>query len=164
MSLPISLHGNTYLEHLRDYRDVALVESNMMGKRRRVGAFTLGIAHAQWQTEDGARAHLIEAGIRYRNSNLTKIRPTTLRLTSFPAETGLEVVTFKMDIDDIGCIAVYRNMITSGSFREVARAELANRADNLHDLSDPTDEDREMLYTEMQRGATGLYPIRFEDD
>lgn len=107
---------------------------------------------------------MIDEGIRYGNSSL-KLYPTTLRLLHHPGETGIEAVTFKMDIDDIGCIAVYRNMISTGSFLEVMRAELSHRADSKHDLSRPTDDDREFLYSEMQRGATGLYPFdeRFED-
>lgn len=162
MSLPISLHGNEYLEHLRGFRDSALIESHWIGKRRSVGGFTFGIAHAQWMTEEGGIAHLTDEGLRRKNTTMTKLMPTTLRLLHSPGEKGIEVVTFRMDIDDIGSIDIYRNLITSGSFREIAKAELHKRADRKHGLSEPTDEQRELLYTEMQRGATGLYPKTYD--
>jgi hypothetical protein len=157
MSLPISLHGNEYLEHLRNFRDLAFDESSWLGKRNRIGHFIFGIAHAHWQTEEGGTAHLTEEGLRYKNTNITRIMPTTLRLYNAPGETGIELITFRMDLDDIGCIDIFRNLITSGTFREVAKAEMYKRADKKHGLSEPTDEQRELLYTEMERGATGLY-------
>ncbi len=41
-------------------------------------------------------------------------------------------------------------------------AELSRRGDRKHGLSEPTDDARELLYIEMQRGATGLYPISYD--
>ncbi|MDB5163901.1 MAG: hypothetical protein JWS12_519 [Candidatus Saccharibacteria bacterium] len=163
MSLPFSLHGNQYLEHLRVYRDAALVESHWMGRRKRLGRFTFGTAYAQWQTEEGGAAHLIDQGLRNGTSPLT-LKPTILRLLHHPGETGIEVVTFKMDIDDIGCIDIYRNMVISGSFREMARIVFPSRVDDKLGLSQPTDDDRELLYKEMQRGATGLHPIDYSSE
>lgn len=154
MSLPIGLHSNKYLERLRDFRDQAFDESHWLGTRRRIGGFTFGQSRAEWQSETGGFAYLIDEGLRYKGNTVSKLLPTTLRLYNSQNEYGLEVVTFKMDIDDVGCIDIYRNMITNGSFREIARAELSKRADRKHGLSELTDEDRELLYTEMQRGAT----------
>lgn len=159
MSMPISMYGNEYLEHLRNFRDKALIESHWLGRRKNIGGFSFGIAHAQWITEEGGTAHLIDDGLRYKNTTITRLMPTTLRIYNALGESGLELVTYKMDIDDIGCIDIYHNLIFDGSFREIAKAEIFKRADSKHGLSDPTDEQREFLYTEMQRGATGLYPI-----
>lgn len=157
MSFPISLHGGEYLEHLRDFRDSALIESHWLGKRRNIGGFTFGIAHAQWLAEEGGTVHLVDEGLRHKRTTITKLMPTTLRIANSPGESGLEVVTFKMDIDDIGCLEIYRNLITDGSFVEFAKADLYKWADRKHGLFNPTDEQRELLYTEMQRGATGLF-------
>jgi hypothetical protein len=157
MSLPISLHGNEYLEHLRNFRDLALVESHWLGKRNRLGNFIFGMAHAQWQTEEGGTAHLAEEGLRYKSTNVTRIMPTILRLYNSPGESGIELTTFRMDVDDIGCIDIFHNLITAGTLREVVKAEMYKRSDKKHGLSQPTDEQRELLYTEMERGATGLY-------
>jgi hypothetical protein len=162
MSLPISLHGNEFLEQLRDLRNTALIESHWMGKRRRIGGFTFGVARAQWQTEEDGTAHLIDEGLRHNEKTIIKFMPTTLRLFNFPGESGFEVVTYRMDIDDVGCIDIYRNLITDGSFREIASAELHKRADRKHGLSEPTDEQRELLYTEMQRGASGIFPLTYD--
>lgn len=159
MDLPISLHGNEYFEHLRSFRDTALIESQWLGKRRAVGGFIFGIAHAKWRTEENVTAQLTEDGLRYKNTALTRMKPTTLRLLNSPSDNGFELVTFKMDLDDIGIIDIYRNLITSGSFREIAKAELHQRVDRRHGLSMPTDEQREQLYFEMQRGASGLYRV-----
>ena len=146
---------------MREYRDSALIESHWLGRRRNIGGFTFGIAHAQWQAEEGGTAHLIDEGLRHKSTTMTKLIPTTLRILNSPGETGFEVVTFRMDIDDIGCIDIYHNLITNGSFVEIAKAELHKRADSKHGLSEPTNEQRELLYTEMQRGATGLYPVTY---
>lgn len=164
MSLPSSLHGNEYLEHLRRFRDSAFVESHWIGRRRSIGGFAFGVAQTQWVTEEGGVAHLIEEGLRYKGTALTRLMSTTLRLIHSPGEKGMEMVTFRMDIDDIGYIDVYRNLIIDGSFREIISAELHKRADRRHGLSVPTDEQRELLYTEMQRGASGLYPIAYDHE
>lgn len=162
MSLPISLHSNEYLEHLREFRDRALVESRWIGRRRSIGGFTFGTALARWQTDDGGTTSLADVGLRYKHTTLTKLMPTTLCTSYRRGEAGVEVVTFMMDID-VGHIEIYRNMITRGSFREILNTELHRRADGRHELSDPTDEQREFLYLEMQRGSTGLYTATYED-
>lgn len=147
---------------MREFRDAALIESHWLGRRRRIGGFTFGIARARWRTENDGTAHLIDEGLRHNDTVITPLMPTTLRLYNSPGESGREVVTYKMDIDEIGCIDIYRNLITAGTLREIAKAELYRRADRKHGLSEPTDEQRELLYTEMQRGATGLYPITYD--
>lgn len=154
-----SVHGNEYLEDLRLFRDRALAESHISGTRRRLGGFVFGAAEAAWETAEDGLAHLLEGGLRYKDMPLTKFKPTTLRLFHFPEGMSFEVVTYNMDIDDIGCIEIYRNLFTSASLREVAAANLRRRADRKHGLSEPTDEQRRLLYTEMKRGASGRYAV-----
>lgn len=164
MSLPFSLHGNEYLEHLREFRDAALVESHWFGRRKNIGGFTFGVARAQWRTEEGGTAQLIDEGLRYRSTTIINFLPTTLRISNSHGEMGLEVVTFEMDIDDIGCVDVYQNLFTTGSLFEFAKSELHRRSERKYGLSDPTDEQRELLYSELQRGATGLYPVIYDSE
>ncbi len=162
-NLPFSLYGNTYFEHLREFRDRALVESNLYGQRRRIGNFTFGIAQAEWQTEDGSTAHLLEGGLRYKSTNVTNPLPTTLRIYNHSGgDVGLELITFKMDIDDVYHIDIYHNLITSGSFQELAKGELSRRRERQHSLATPTTEQREYVYTELSRGATGLYRVTYD--
>lgn len=165
MSLPFSVHSATYLEHVHDFRDAALENSRWIGRRKRLGQFTYGIAHAHWQTEENGSAHLIDEGLRYKHSNL-KLYPTTLRVYHPGNVNGFELTTFRMDVDDIGCIEVSRNLIVKGTMLEVARAAISNRQDRLIGLTRATGEDRELLYNEMQRGATGIYATygHYEDE
>jgi|GEM_PF-2495590 len=164
MSLPINLHGEKYYEGLKSSRDAALVESHLSGKRNQIAGFTFGRASAEWQLEEGGTAHLQDVGLRHNGTTLTYPRPTTLRLLQPRNNMGIEAITFKMDIDDTGCIDVYRNIFIATSFLEFIKAELSRRKDKKHGLLEPNDEERELLYTEMQRGATGLYPISWTSD
>lgn len=157
MSLPFSVHSREYLERLSHLRDIALEESHWFGMRRSIGNFTLGAAHARWRTEEGGIAHLIDEGLRHKRTSVTKLLPTTLRLMNSPGVRGVEVVTYKMELDDIGSIEIYRNLITKATLLEVAKAELHKRAERRLELDRPTVEQREQLYEEMERGASGLY-------
>jgi hypothetical protein len=157
MPLPNSLHGNEYWENLSTLRDEALVNSNAYGQRRRVGRLAFGHAHAQWEAETGGAVHLDDEGVRIGDTTLLNFHPTTMRIFDNHGSEGTEVVTFRMDIDDIGDIEVFRHMITSASFLEVVRNEMSKRADRRHDMAVPTDEELTLVYTEMERGASGLY-------
>lgn len=157
MNLPDSLYGNEYYENLRYFRDEALVESQWFGRRKKIGSLTLGIARSKWKTDDGGIAYLVDEGIRFGSVNLTNYLPTTLRIASEPYKSGREITTFRMDIDDIGQIEIYKSIIADGSFRDIIRTEMQKRIEKRHELNIPTDEQRELIYTEMQRGATGLY-------
>lgn len=157
MSLPNSLHGNEYWENLSTLRDKALVNSNVCGRRRRIGKLAFGHANAQWVAESGGTTCLDDEGLRIGDTTLLNLRPTTMRIFDKHGPEGTEVVTFKMDIDDIGDIEVFRHMIISASFLEVVRTEMSKRADRRHDMAVPTDEELTLIYTEMERGASGLY-------
>lgn len=157
MSLPNSLHGNEYWENLATLRDEALVNSNVYGRRRRLGKLAFGHACAQWDAESGGTAYLDDQGVQIGDTTLLDLHPTTMRLFDNHTQRGTEVVTFRMDINGIGDIEVFRHMITSASFLEVIRTEISKRADRRHDMAVPTDEELALVYTEMERGASGLY-------
>ncbi len=48
-------------------------------------------------------------------------------------------------------------MLTSASFLEVLHIEMSVRTDRRHHMAVPTDEELALVYTEMERGASGLY-------
>lgn len=157
-NIPEHLHSEQYYEGLRDLRDTALDESHYSGRRKKIGGFTFGVANAKWKTERGGEAELIDRGLRFKNTTLINTRPTTLLLFEGSKEMGFEITRFEMDVDDIGTIYVYQNLVTDTVVRDLIRAEIYRRADRQHDLANPTEEQRVFLYTEMQRGASGMYP------
>ncbi len=150
------VHGNEYYADLKEFRDQALVESNWIGERKRMGIFTYGIAHASWHSEDGSSIHLVEKGLRIGDSPM-KLYPTTLRVTDTSEELeGIEVITYRMDLDDVGVIEMFRNMFYKASMKEAVKSEMSRRTERKHGLEQLSDEDRVFLYCELQRGATGL--------
>jgi len=157
MALPNSLHGKEYWENIATLRNKALIHSNIYDQRRRMGSLVFGHTHAQWQAETGGAVHLADAGLRIGNTTLFNGHPTTMRIFDNHGPAGTEVVTFSMDLDNIGDIEVFRHMSASASFLEVVRNEMSKRADRRHDMAVPTDEELALVYTEMERGASGLY-------
>jgi hypothetical protein len=156
MDVPISLHGNEYYEHLREYRDAALQESNWRGRRKRLGKFTFGIAHAQWHTEDDGLAYLTDEGLRYGSSTVWPVYPTKLHIIE-RIHTSHHITEFKMDVDDIGMIDVRTYALVDITMRELVKAEVAGWSERRHGLQEPSDDQRELLSVEMQRGASGMY-------
>lgn len=80
-----------------------------------------------------------------------------MRIFNTPGSAGTEVVTFKMELDNIGDIEVFRNIITSASLAEIIRAKMSKHADRRHDMTIPTNEELALAYNEMERGASGIY-------
>jgi hypothetical protein len=161
MPLPASLHGNEYWNNLSALRNEALVKSHTYGKRWRIGRIAFGRAQAQWQTEVGGTAYLEDRGLQIGDTTLLNFHPTTLQIFDGYGSNGIGVTSLSMDIDDIGDIEVYRYMITTdsflGAFSEVVRNEMSKRADRRHEMAVPTDQQLALVYTEMERGASGLY-------
>lgn len=156
MTIPVSINSDKYYEHLREFRDSALEASNWYGKRRNIGGLVFGNAVAGWRAQDGGIADLEDAGVRFRRTNLIRQMPTTLR-TLNRVGNGHEITTYKMDLDEIGFIEVYINMFHKGGILEVIRAGLSRNTEIQMGLNHPTDADRELIYTEMHRGATGWF-------
>jgi hypothetical protein len=158
MSLPESLHSQEYLDQLVDLRDAALRESNYYGRRRQLGRLSYGEANALWRNESGGSTFLQDRGIRFgKVSLLINPHPTTLMIFDHHDNGLSELTEFRMDLDVIESIEVYRTMFTSASFTDVFKYKMAQRQERRLDFVNPADEDRVRLYEEMQRGATGLY-------
>lgn len=161
MSAPERLHSIEYYQELRDLRDQALVNSNLYGVRKKIGSFVFGYASARWRTEDNARAFLREEGIRFRDVTLTRIYPTTLDIFRSYGRNSTELTTYKMDIDDIGTINVYRTMLTENLLNDAFLSVINRPFEDKNDFTNPTDEDRENLFLEMERGASGQYRLKY---
>jgi len=164
MGLPLSLVGNEYVGDLRGFREAALRKSYLYGSRKQIGKLCFGSVKASWRMAQRGDATLIETGTYYDGSRLFNDRPTTLRLmtpynVSKNVFSGFVETTFKMDLDNSGKIEIYRNIIESGTFRELARIALSREGDQSHGLNIPSDEDRELLYLEMERGASGEFKL-----
>jgi hypothetical protein len=153
------LYGNEYLGRLQEYRDKSLVESYWRGRRHRIGKFTCGLVQAKWLAEDGMVAHLTDQGWRFNNVTLSFNYPTTLYIYDAFKSADIEFTTFEMDIDDSGRIEVYHNMLKDGSFRGILRADMAKRAVRQSGQSEPLRDDCIRLYSELQRGASGVYSV-----
>ena len=163
MPLPDRLGGAEYWDNLSHLRDEALVNSRLVGRRRRVGNFLVfGRAMAYWNGEaEESAVGLSDRGLRINNETMFTPHPTIMRaLTSYDSG-AIEVTTFQMRLDDVGDMEVYRSMSTAksiaGIFAEIVRAELSKPADRRHEMASPTDEDLAFVYAEMERGASGLY-------
>ena len=159
MTIPVSVDSSEYYEHLRGFRDSALDASNWYGRRKNIGDLEYGAATAGWQAQDGGVVDLKHAGLRFRGLNITRLMPTTLRIINPDFNGNHDITTFSMDLDEIGWVDVYRNTYTNGGLAEVAFAGISRLIDQKNGLQHPTKFDRELLFTELQRGASGDFAI-----
>ena len=145
-------------EKLRDNRDLALKASHLTGHRRDIGRLSVGRVVATWRSDLNGEAYLEHKGIMYDNTPIavTSYLPTVLMIAQNLGNC-CALVTFRMDIDDLNIIEVYRNIITRSSPKEVIAARGAARDDSSHFLTSPNDDDYMLLYEQMERGASGSY-------
>lgn len=157
--MPFNNDPGGAFEALRDHRDQAAIKSHHSGKVRRLGNFTFGAVTARWETEEGGRAHLITGGLRYKDTVLPPVAKTHLSLMGRLDEdtNALTITTFSMDIDRTLRIDVYRTIAVDHSWLEHVRGERARKEDRLAGLSIPHKQELDLLQSEMQRGASGLY-------
>ncbi len=94
---------------------------------------------------------------------LNKLYPTTLRIFNGDWENGFAVTSYRMDLDENGIICINHGMIIQGTVRELLRMDFMSKAESRYGLDFPTREDREYLYEEMRRGATGLYTTEISE-
>ncbi len=161
MSTPASLYGNEFIEGLRSLRDQALVESHYYGRRKKIGKFSVGVVRAWWATEDDdGTAYLTDQGLRYGEEH---IMPSGTNLTVYNYEHidrdgKMPVVEYQIDLG-IGSIEVYGTILPRMNIRSLAKWNFAKRQERKFNLQTASDEDRGLLYTEMERGASGLFAI-----
>jgi len=156
---PSSIENKTYLDQIRQYREEALDKSYVCGRRHKLGAYTSGIVHAQWLAEDGSRAHLIDGAISLGTYSPFNAYPTQLRLSRPIGNICIEQTLFSMDLDDRGVIGVYHNVVPGHTYFDKLIVDLNNRAKALSGETEPVAADKELLLSEMQRGASGMFPL-----
>lgn len=165
MNVPPHLNGDGYLRRLREYRELALSESCCWGQNREIGKLCVETALAAWQAESGDEAYLAYRGIRYARLTIPRLA-TELQIVAEVGDDGAAVTTYKMDLDGNGQIRVGRYMLTGDNahdrFINTLGAIMFTREEKRYGLNLPTDRDRALIMAEMQRGATGLFPIEYD--
>lgn len=157
MGMPVNLDNGQYFADLRDFRDEALEASNLYGQRRHLGAFSVGTAHAQWNAESGALVDLVDSGLRCGNESVFNNKAgTKLRLEESVGEGGQILTVYEMNLGTSGLIKVHHSMLAKPSKNQL-RTFSPRKADSKLGLDIPTNEDLEIIYTELQRGASGRY-------
>lgn len=159
MNLPSDLRSREYYNGLREYRDQALEKSNAVDSRRSFGGLTGGKVMALWEAEDGYASELTYSGLVYKNRLISKVTPTVLRIFNRIDYGGSVVTTFRMNLENMHYIRVYKNMMIENGLADRSKATAGRILDRRHGLHEPTDADRELLYSEMCRGASGVFPL-----
>lgn len=150
-----SVHSNEYWRDLKAFRDAALEQSHCYGRRRSVGALACGRAKAVWHTADDGYAVLEYVGLSWHSKALDRIYNTLFNI-SWRHDSGTEWLRYKIDIDDVGLMKVQRVMINRLGLREVVAAQVAALDEWRFGLHVASDEDRQYVYRELKRGASGI--------
>ena len=142
-------------------RDEALEASKYYGKRCKLGKLSVGHAVALWRSSDGGHTKLRVTGLRIGEFAPLTMWPTSLELMATHEESrALEITAFEMELD-AGLIEVHKKLITVESpWKDLIRADLNRRKERKLDLHVLDREDWDLLYEEMQRGASGAYAIK----
>jgi hypothetical protein len=162
MGVPKNMYvdSNEYYDSLKELKDAALVASQFAGRRRRIGICTFGIATVAWRSEDGGMSALSEKGVVVGKTAPFYVYPTTLHLYGEPYDNGAcEMVNFRMELDDVGLIRVTRAMLSAPRWSELVRAKVGALQDAVRTLDWPTNDDSRLLYSELERGASGAYSL-----
>jgi len=154
MPLPNSLHGSEYYQGLDVLRVEAFKQSEVSDSRIYLGRLVIGSVSAQWDSESGGTTCLTDTGIRVGEIALFNSHPTKMTIFSHGDPNGIKVTTFRIGPDDV---EVYRHtMMASGSLLKILQAEM-HRCSN---TPVPTPDELALLYTEMERGASGKYAAK----
>lgn len=159
MSLPFSTESEMYLERLREFRDRALEASHDSGRIFRLGNFTVGIASARWKNDNGESVILRESTIRHGLKTVNPV-PTKLTVTGNTDDGKIYQHRYEMNIDDIGLISAFESTYDEASYAQIFRADAKKLHQTLTQNTWATEAQREDLYYELERGASGLYIAR----
>lgn len=158
--IPTCLVSQEYLDKLIGFTEASFDKSYMGGRRRTLGGLVMGRVYAQWRGENDESVLLAEHGVRFRNSVVFPFKPISLHIFEKNPSGQSSITQFEMDLYDVGSIDVYRQLIVDGSLREVIAGRMVRSSEEFYDMNNPTDEDRLLLYRELERGASGLYAVR----
>jgi hypothetical protein len=160
VNIPRDLRGKDYYRSLGEFRDRAFVASNYSGRRRRIGAFTFGLVVAAWETEAGGTAILRDEGLRY-GEHAVRLHPTTLKIDDHEVHPEAHFIdTFELELGEPPYIWVFRRIapqfLSPNADGTLMQSSPVTLDHNLA-LAEASDEDRNQIYHELQRGASGLY-------
>lgn len=150
-------------EELIDLRDEALVQSHWLGSRFKLGALAVGRSEAMWRTEDNGLADLVLSGVIYKGVRIgLRNYSTFLRIWSSIKDVRIgHIIEFKMDLDDLQTIDVHETSIDNGGFvMGMAKFQLAKPYELRSGLSAPSQDQLDLLMSEMYRGASGEYALK----
>lgn len=157
MPLPESLHESEYYEKLAALQGEALTQSNRYDRRLQLGRLALGYVRAMWRAQFRGLVTLGEGYLWRDNTVILNSHPTRMRIYKPHPGMNMEITTFDMNLED-GDIEVFRR-VTSPLFPDFTQATIEREIDGVLGLSKPTDEDLQLLYAEMERGASGLHRL-----
>jgi len=153
-----------YSHDFKELFDKALVESCVRSRRLDLGFIAVGKVVAAWEPEEGNFAILEERAARLRSG----VGIAKEHLTIVEVEEPRALVThYWLDLARTTLDGVTRHLVPKATTASVHYAWFRGwwqiLTDAPNDWSAPTEDDRERLFTELQRGASGNYALLPED-
>lgn len=147
-------------ERLAELRDQALHESHAYGHRYHLGMLSLGSEVALWTTGN-TTTQLLDQGVRWGENLITPNRSTVNVIEHDPVDPNRAgfVTQFLLDLE---CGLIEARV----GFNNVPRAipdslsQLqTRRLKQQYDFTSATEEQEKILYTELEKGASGLFRL-----
>lgn len=149
------------LQELVALKNEALEASSIYGKRYKLGSFSVGHAVALWRSSEGGDTKLREYGLKIGESAPWVRWPTSLELAKTHEESrSLEITAFDMDLDS-GLVEIHHRVITvDHPWKDLMMADFYRHKERKLDMNVPSNEDWQLLYDELRRGASGAYALK----
>jgi hypothetical protein len=141
-------------------KNKALEASRFSGNRYRLGAFSVGRAVALWSSSEGGETKLREHGFKVGEYAPWVRWSTSLELAKIHEESrSLEITAFDMDLDS-GLVEINHKLITvEQSWKDLIMADFYRNRERKLDMHVLSTEDWQLLYDELERGASGAYTL-----
>lgn len=126
-----------------------------------IGALSIRYAVANWYTRSGGQALLKNRSIGLGSRELNK-RPTTLDIYERPSDRLVSLTRFAFNPRRPSDICAYKllmpihDALSDGQLDQKHIADLQDEMTLSH-LTEPAEEDKQQLYDELSRGASGLH-------
>ncbi len=154
-----NIHSADFIEELCALKNAALDASYISGRFHRLGTILkFGRVNAGWHSEAGGHSVLTEVGLRLGNTALFDSSPATLHVIDPPSEHVF--TTYELNLEGSEAMNVYRQTIAEGidqTYMAIYRGLRAKAAERRLGISGITQEDGDLLFLEMKRGASGNY-------
>ena len=160
MELPEGLSEHDYCERLRQYRDEALERSRLWGNTGSQPGKLHEIARADWYAEDDSIAVLVHERLKIFGAPILRSSKTNLVLVEVDSDSDARIEKhYEMDLDRSGRIDQYTRVVIEDNFLEYVSHQTARKKARALGLSSPTYEELHRVFSEMKRGASGMYPV-----